>query len=125
MLFILHLGEQYETIEQFISQLSSRYTKTLNFWLRVDIPAIVVRYEDLVKDTRTQLQRMLDFLKYPYTEERLDCVVNHQIETFHRKHYHKFDPFTDNQKRNFVKIMKHVEPLLNMHNTTYSDIIDM
>ena len=25
-------------------------------------------YEDLMKDTKTQLQRMLDFLAYPYTE---------------------------------------------------------
>ena len=85
------------------------------------IPTIVVRYENLVMDTRTQLQRMLEFLQYPYTKERLDCVINHQVETFHRNH-HSFDPFTDEQKQKFVKIIKQVESLLSLYNTSYRDL---
>ena len=106
-----------------ISNYSLRYVKITNSWLSTKIPTIVVRYEDLVKDTRTQLQRMLEFLQYPYTEERLDCVMKNQIETFHRKH-HEFDPFTDQQKQEFIKVMKQVEPLFNLYNTSYRDIID-
>lgn len=100
-----------------------RYQRTVERWLKVlKIPTIVVRYEDLVKDTRTQLQRMLDFLQYPYTEKRLDCVVNHPVETFHRTHYHEFDPFTTRQRLRLLGIMKTIEPLLNKHGTSYSDI---
>ena len=102
--------------------------ETLEVWLNIttaNVPTIVVRYEDMLRDTRGQLRRMLDFLKYPYTEDRLDCVLNHQIQTFHRQHHRNFDPFTSEQKRNFVRIMKQVEPLLNLYNTSYRDIIDM
>ena len=108
--------------QQFISNYSERYVKMTKSWLSskdTKIPTIVVRYEDLVKDTRTQLQRMLEFLQYPHSKERLDCVVNHQVETFHRKQ-HVFDPFTDGQKQNFVTIMEQVQQLLNLYNTSYS-----
>ena len=99
-----------------------RYQQTVERWLKEPkIPLIVVRYEDLVKDTKTQLERMLDFLDYPYTEERLDCVISHQIETFHRKHDHEFDPFTTRQHLRLLGIMKSVEPLLNKYGTSYSD----
>jgi len=88
------------------------------------IPVIVVRYEDMVKDTRTQLQRMLNFLKYPYTKERLDCVMKHQIETFHRKHDKEFDPFTNRQQVRLLGIMRAIEPLLNRYHASYSDMYD-
>ena len=88
------------------------------------MPVIVVRYEDLVADTRTELQRMLDFLNCPCTKERMDCVMDHQIETFHRKHQQNFDPFTKQQKEQLIKTMKQVEPLFNLHNASYRDFID-
>ena len=100
-----------------------RYQRTVERWLKEPtIPTIVVRYEDLVTDTRTQLQRMLEFLQYPYTKERLDCVINHQVETFHRKHNHEFDPFTTRQRQKLHDVMKAIEPLLNKHGTSYSDM---
>ena len=100
-----------------------RYQRTVERWLKEPtIPLIVVRYEDLAKDTKTQLQRMLEFLNYPYTEEILDCVVTHQIETFHRKHDHEFDPFTTKQRLSLLGIMKAVEPLLNKYGASYSDM---
>ena len=110
---------------QKIANYTKKYVNEVTSWLSgTKIPTIVVRYEDMVKDTRTQLQRMLDFLKYPYTEERLDCVMKHQIETFHRKHDHQFNPFTDEQERSFVKAMKLVEPILNLYDISYKDVID-
>ena len=115
--------EDDPTWQWFISDYSKRYVKMINSWLSskgTKIPTIVVRYEDLVTDTRTQLQRMLEFLQYPCTKEQLDCVINHQVETFHRKQ-HSFDPFTDEQKQKFIKIMKQVEPLLTLYNTSYRD----
>ena len=102
-----------------------RYQRTVERWLKEPtIPVIVVRYEDLVKDTRLQLQRMLEFLQYPYTKERLDCVVNHQVETFHRKHDREFDPFTARQRQSLLNVMKAIEPLLNKHGTSYSDMFE-
>ena len=100
-----------------------RYQRTVERWLKdATVPLIVIRYEDLVKDTKTQIQRMLDFLEYPYTKQRLDCVVSHQIETFHRKHDHEFDPFATRQRLNLLGIMKAVEPLLNKYGASYSDM---
>ena len=100
-----------------------RYQRTVERWLKEStIPLIVVRYEDLMKDTRKQLQRMLDFLEYPFTEERLACIASNRVETFHRQHNHDFDPFTTNQRLSLLHIMKMVEPLLNKYGASYSDM---
>jgi len=85
---------------------------------------MVVRYEDLLKDVRTQLRRMLDFLDFPYTEERLDCIANNQEQKFHRKHDNDFDPFTKRQRQTLLSVMNSLEPLLNRYNTSYKDLYD-
>lgn len=77
-----------------------------------------------MKDTRKQLRRMLDFLEHPYTEERLNCVISHQIDTFRRKHVQEFDPFSPSQRQSLLQIMKTIEPLLNKYGTGYSDMYD-
>ena len=107
--------------DAFLTKYSDRYLKTVTVWLDGHIPVIVVKYEDLLRDTRTQLRRMLNFLEFPYTEERLDCVINHQVQTFHRKHAHNFDPFSPALHRKISEVMHQAEPLLNKFNVSYKE----
>ena len=119
----VHIGTTGVLDDKFLIKYADKYFNTLAIWLDGHIPVVVVRYEDLLKDTRTQLRRMLDFLEFPYTEERLDCVINHQVQTFHRKHSHNFDPFSPALHRKFLQVMKQVEPLLNKYDVSYQDLL--
>jgi len=111
--------------DHFLIKYADKYLNTVTMWLDGHIPVIVVRYEDLLKDTRTQLRRMLDFLEFPYTEERLDCVINHQVQTFHRRHSQNFDPFSPAVHQKFLQVMKQVEPLLNKYDASYQDLLSL
>ena len=63
---------------------------------------LVIRYEDLKKDTSVSLRRMLDFLQVPYTEQRLQEVITQGFKDFKRKHSEEFDHYTREQ-REFVR----------------------
>ena len=63
---------------------------------------LVIRYEDLKKDTSGNLRRMLDFLQVPYTEQRLQDVITQGFDNFKRNHSEEFDHYTREQ-REFVR----------------------
>jgi len=119
----IHTGVTGVLDDKFFIKFADKFLKTVEIWLDGHIPVIVVRYEDLLRDTKTQLRRMLDFLEFPYTEERLDCVINHQVQTFHRKHSHNFDPFSPALHQKFSQVMNEAEPLLNKYDVSYKDLL--
>lgn len=47
---------------------------------------LVVKFEDLLVDLRRELVRMMEYLKYPYTEKDLNCTVHSNMQGFHRNH---------------------------------------
>ena len=55
---------------------------------------LVVRYEDLLEDTVTEVKCILHFLKVPFFKEHLQSLKKTGFEQFHRKHSHGFDYFT-------------------------------
>ena len=61
-------------------------------------PVLVVKYEDLKKDTLTEVKRMLDFLQVPYSESRLTEVVFRGYSMYKRQHVEKFDHYTTEQR---------------------------
>ena len=66
---------------------SDRWANYVKGWLNVkEIPVLVVGYENLVKDTYTELKRMLNFIGYPYSEDDVLCSVKSSGESFHRNH---------------------------------------
>ena len=87
-------------------------------WLRFNsYPVLVVGYENLVKDTYTELKRMLDFIGYPYSEGDISCAVQNASETFHRSHTKKdVHPFPPELQDFILKKIKGVNPCLLKHN---------
>ena len=61
-------------------------------------PVLVVRYEDLKTDSFSQVKRMLEFLKVPYSEEELEKRMMQDVKIFHRKHQDTFQHFTPGQR---------------------------
>jgi len=62
---------------------------------------------------------MVDFIGVPYTESDLQCTINSNSETFHRKHDHHLDPFTKTQRQLFHQKIHLANKTLQPYNITY------
>ena len=83
---------------------SNKWAKIVGAWLNTKkFPVLIVGYENLMKDTYTELKRMLDFIEYPYSEDDVLCAVNKSAEGFHRNHSKRYlsNPFSP-EVQNFV-----------------------
>ena len=68
-------------------------------------PVLVVKYEDLKSDSLTQVKRMLEFLRVPYSDKELEKRLRGDFKSFQRKHTNSnFEYYTPEQKQ-FVKSM--------------------
>ena len=87
-------------------------------WLKFKgYPVLVVGYENLMKDTYTELKKMLDFIGYPYSESDILCAVQSTSETFHRNHTKEdFHPYSPEQQEFILKKIKGVNAGLLKHN---------
>jgi len=83
------------------------------------VPTLVIQYERLSTDLHTELKRMVDFLGVPYTESDLQCTINSNSETFHRKHHEKTDPFTKKQREIILQKIQLANKILKPYNISY------
>jgi len=98
----------------------SRWVNSVINWLYIyKGPVLIVEYEEIKIDVAKQLQRMLDFLEHPYSDKDIQCVVNKQMETFHRHRDKQFDPFTGKQRRLVQNSILKIAKLLSKHNVNY------
>ena len=77
---------------------------------------LVVRYEDLLEDTVTELRRILHFLKVPFSKEHLQSLKKRGFEQFHRKHSHGFDYFTKKQRLHVYNVVVQTIKMLAKNN---------
>ena len=86
-------------------------------WLNyTKIPVLLVGYENLQKDTYTELKRMLDFIGYPYSEDDVLCAVKNSGESFHRKHTKDIYPYSPELQTFILNEIKEVVADLSKHN---------
>lgn len=83
------------------------------------IPVIVVKFENLKSKLYEELQKILDFLKYSYKEEDLECTVNHKSDSFHRKHNGTIDPYSSEQKQKILNSIQEANKILSQYNIAY------
>ena len=88
------MGRVYKNVYQSLGKLL-RWMGT--FWNQPDL--LVVKYEDLKKDTINEAERMLMFLKVPFSREDLKKRLSEDFEQFHRPHPKKFEYFTPEQEK--------------------------
>ena len=66
---------------------------------------LVVRYEDLLEDTITEVTRILHFLEVPFSNERLQSLKKTGFDQFHRNHSNEFDYFTRKQRLHVYSVV--------------------
>jgi len=79
------------------------------------IPVLMIGYENLVKNTSTELRKMLDFLKHPYTEDDIQCAVSN-AELFHRSHTKTVNPYNPEVEKFVLNEIKKIDGRLQKHN---------
>ena len=87
-------------------------------WLNYrQVPMHIVGYDNLKKDTYTELKKMLDFIGHPYTEADLLCAVKGSGESFHRNHTRKdLHPFSPELQQYVLNEIKQVDLRLLKYN---------
>ena len=76
-------------------------------------------------DLLNEMKRLLNFFKLPYTEEKLDCVLNSDLNTFKRNHskedeniYEKYYS-NENVKQSVNSSIQSVRTLLQKYTIPY------
>jgi len=83
-------------------------------------PTLVLKYENLHTDLHTELERMMKFLEFPYTEDDLKCTIKSTIEGFHRKHSKNVtDPYAPDQRMAVLAEINLANELLRPYNISY------
>ena len=78
---------------------------------------MIVGYDNLMNDTYSEIKKMLDFIKYPYTEDDIKCAVNSPAEDFHRNHTKKHPNLYPPDLQNYVlRRIKEIDADLLKHN---------
>ena len=102
-----------------VKKISTKWKRLVSDWVSTKrYPVLVVGYDNLVKNTRAELRKMLDFIGYPYSEDDILCTVKSSGEGFHRSHTKKqYNPFSP-EVQDFVlnHVIKDVDALLLKHN---------
>ena len=73
------------------------------------------------RDVAKQLKSMLDFLEHRYTEKDIQCILDKQMEAFHRHKDKQFDPFTAKQRKLVQRSILKVAKLLDKYKVSYND----
>ena len=102
--------------ERKVREQSEVWKNYVKEWLNYkEAPVLFVGYDNLKKDTYTELKKMLDFLEYPYSENDVLCAVKHG-EVFHRKHRKALHPYSSELQTFVLNEIKQVDADLLKHN---------
>ena len=99
---LFHLGDD-KNWNDTVYELADKWKEHVQRWLSGKVPygstILVVKFEDLLNDLRTELIRMMKYLEYPYTEEDLNCTIKSNTNFFRRDRSHSqhIEHFTQTQ----------------------------
>jgi len=115
-------GDVHELWQERVKSMKSGWLRHITACLhkQFNLPMLVVKYENLKSNLYMELKRMLDFLEVPYTDQDIECTVNSNIESFHRKHHNKFsDPYSPKQRKSILDKVKEANLILNNYDVNY------
>ena len=104
---------------------TAKWSSHVYRWLGPEIPGnatiLVVKYENLKGNLRTELKRMLDYLGYTYTEKDLDCSMKSNTNAFRRRHDHSKNKeyFSQDSIDSIYDAIKAVDVHLKKYNISY------
>lgn len=124
-----HFGEN-EKWDTFLYGIVPRWQKTIVKWFVESIdfrkPILVVRYEDLKNDNLAQVERILNFIHFPFAKEVIEKRLQEDYGVFRRSHSGEdgFEHYTPSQQEmvnlmlfETIGVLKEhkVENLFNLH----------
>ncbi|XP_053617699.1 WSCD family member CG9164 isoform X2 [Plodia interpunctella] len=76
----------------------------------------IVFYEVLVRETRKELNKILQFLNYTVSEEDMNCAMLNKEGIYRRKKkFQDFDPYTKDMYKGLDKIRQRILRLINVY----------
>ena len=118
----MYVGENKDWMS-FIYSSALKWSQHVRFWLGPHRPhnasVLVVKYEKLLTDLRTELVRIMKYLDYPYTEDDLQCTINSNTLAFRRNHSVYVEHYTQSEVDMMYKQIKLANKLLKNHNISY------
>lgn len=99
--------------DKHIREKTKRWSAEVSGWIIAgkDNPLIVVRYEDLKKDTAKEMKRVMDFLGFSHiSESDIKERLGEGYNSFYRNHKDNFSHYTEGQK-SFIR--QQVESTIN------------
>ena len=75
----------YTEWKTFVKEGAKRWAKLIESWVENSMDYLIVTYEDLKADPKTELIRIMEYLDQPVNEDRLSCVLRHLEGPFHRE----------------------------------------
>ena len=129
----------YHTI---VSQVMKKYSKTAELLTSIDMvdfqnglkqwissitswivyngrPVHVVSYDQLLVTMEAELLRLLHFVDFPVSTERLDCVVRSSSNSFKYDRLKYRDPFTEEQKQEIQEAIIKYKDYWHLHKVSY------
>ena len=108
----------------FVQKEVQTYYQTVTGWLtkKEPHPVLVVKYEDLLKDVRRELERILNFLQAPYSAGQLERVLRAGYREYLRPHAAvEFEHYTEKQRKYVRDMVSNLEGAIRKSN--YSDLL--
>ena len=110
-----------ERVQHKMLELVYSWKSFLLSWLQFNRPLLVVEFEKLVTNYRTELERILNFLELDFNPEGMKCLEHGRSGYFQR--FNKTEPYFSPE---VLLLLQHVytviQPLLHRHNMTFQDI---
>ena len=110
-----------DKVQQKMLELIYSWKSFLLSWLRFSRPLLIVQFEKLVADYKTELKRILDFLELDFNPQGLQCLGNNR--TGYLKRFDKSEPYFSPE---VLLLIKHVyavtKPLFDRQNITFEYI---
>lgn len=99
---------------------SSLWRSHVEHWLSLNSSVLVVKYENLFTNLYAELKRIMQFIKFPYTEDDLNCTIN----SFATKHLYKryFRNYTFEQKTLINKEIRFANRILQKYAISYKEV---
>ena len=105
--------------ERFVYTNAVRWQETLVGWLfhNHNHRVLVVKYEDLLTNTDSEVMKMLDFLGYPYSGSTVSGKLKQDYNEFHRRKSNttSFDHFTVKQVAFVDTVIENTLQILRSH----------
>lgn len=102
--------------KKFAHNIGNRWQKTIIKWSTSNHSVLVVKYEDLEKDSLSQVVRMLDFLNQDYNRTELAAKLEGGFTDFQRSHGDSYEHYTEDQKREVNAMIMETVNILKAHN---------